>query len=201
MKKNHVRALGVLSAVFLPALAVQGVETASWGDVKAQFNADGSPMAAAKKAPKVDVCHFDGDTGAFRVINVSGNALPAHIAHGDAQPGDAVPGDPTKEFDGACGQVDVGPPPTFTVFASREASGKTVTLSCEEGTISVIQALYGQNCVGAGTFTGSNDPDVTAHLAGACNGEETCVYSINHTVIGDPFFLCAKDYQAEWACE
>ena len=60
-----------------------------------------------RHAPKVDVCHVTGN-GSFHLINVNGNALSAHLAHGDAQPGDPVPGDPTKQFDAACGQVDVG---------------------------------------------------------------------------------------------
>lgn len=165
---------------------------------------------ATKPAPKVDVCHRKGN-GSFHLINVSGNALAAHIDHGDGQPGDAVPGDPSKEFDGACGQIDVGPPPT-TAFASPEASGKTVTLSCDPGTvIAVIQATYGGNCTTSGLsydpayppFPPINfgDTDTSAHLAFVCNGEETCVYSINHTVIGDPFLGCAKDYLAEWACD
>ena len=53
-------------------------------------------------APKVDVCHRTGD-GEFHLINVSGNALDAHLAHGDAlaEPG-PVPGLPTFEFDENC---------------------------------------------------------------------------------------------------
>lgn len=34
------------------------------------------------KADKVAVCHLNGN-GSFHVINVSGNALPSHQAHGD----------------------------------------------------------------------------------------------------------------------
>ena len=34
---------------------------------------------------KVDVCHRTG-TGSFHEINISGNALPAHLRHGDALP-------------------------------------------------------------------------------------------------------------------
>lgn len=53
-------------------------------------------------APKVDVCHRTGD-GEFHLINISGNALDAHLAHGDAlaEPG-PVPGMPTFEFDESC---------------------------------------------------------------------------------------------------
>jgi hypothetical protein len=33
--------------------------------------------------PKVDVCHYDADNDSWHVINISENALPAHLAHGD----------------------------------------------------------------------------------------------------------------------
>jgi hypothetical protein len=37
--------------------------------------------AGAKPVPKVDVCH--SASGTFHMINISGNALAAHLAHGD----------------------------------------------------------------------------------------------------------------------
>jgi hypothetical protein len=37
----------------------------------------------AAQANKVDVCHYDADTDTYEHINVSANALPAHVAHGD----------------------------------------------------------------------------------------------------------------------
>lgn len=44
--------------------------------------------ATAKKAAKVDICHFDKDAGLFHVINVSSNAESMHRArHGDVDPG------------------------------------------------------------------------------------------------------------------
>jgi len=49
-------------------------------------------IAAAAPAPKVDVCHYDADTGLFHLINISGNAFDAHMAHGDAVPGGLFPG-------------------------------------------------------------------------------------------------------------
>ena len=44
--------------------------------------------ATAKKAAKVDICHFDKDAGLFHVINISGNAESMHRArHGDVDLG------------------------------------------------------------------------------------------------------------------
>lgn len=45
----------------------------------------------AAPLPKVGICHLEGN-GSYHRINVSENALPAHLAHGDSLPGDAVPG-------------------------------------------------------------------------------------------------------------
>lgn len=57
-------------------------------------------VATAEPAPKVHVCHL-GDVG-YELINVSENALPAHRAHGDALPGEPVPGMPGKNFGEVC---------------------------------------------------------------------------------------------------
>lgn len=54
-------------------------------------------------AEKVDVCHFSSGAEEFHLINVSGNALDAHLAHGDKQPGDAVEGIENYEFVEDCG--------------------------------------------------------------------------------------------------
>jgi hypothetical protein len=42
----------------------------------------------AAPAEKVDICHFDEEFGVWELINISGNAIPAHFAnHDDAFPG------------------------------------------------------------------------------------------------------------------
>lgn len=48
--------------------------------------------AIAGPAPKVDVCHYDADSGTYHVINISENAFEAHVNHGDYSPGDLAPG-------------------------------------------------------------------------------------------------------------
>jgi hypothetical protein len=61
----------------------------------------GSASAMARQ-PNVEICHINGN-GTYRLIAVAAPAVPAHMAHGDAQPGDPVPGHPGHVFDGACG--------------------------------------------------------------------------------------------------
>lgn len=46
--------------------------------------------AGAAPASKMDICHYDEETGLFHLINVSGNAIDAHMAHGDFTPGTVV---------------------------------------------------------------------------------------------------------------
>ena len=65
----------------------------------------GASVVFAAPAPKVDVCHLN-DTGAYVKINISENALPAHVEHGDAGPGELVPGVPGKKFADDCSLVD-----------------------------------------------------------------------------------------------
>jgi hypothetical protein len=54
---------------------------------------------------KVDICHVTG-TGTYILINVSVNALPAHLAHGDGLPGGLVPGVGCKIFGADCSLED-----------------------------------------------------------------------------------------------
>ena len=51
--------------------------------------------AKSTKKPKVNpnmvsVCHFKGKTGTYRLLSIAASALPAHLAHGDALPGNLV---------------------------------------------------------------------------------------------------------------
>ena len=59
--------------------------------------------------------------------------------------------------------------------------------------ISVVQATYGGNCK-------APQGNVTAHLQQSCGGKQSCSYSVDYKVLGDPVFACAKDYVAEWRC-
>lgn len=61
--------------------------------------------ATAGPPDKGNVCH-DGDAG-WEVINIAEPAFEAHIEHGDAFPGEAVPGSPNLVFDDDCVPVTV----------------------------------------------------------------------------------------------
>ncbi|MBX9259308.1 hypothetical protein H1Q63_36235 [Desmonostoc muscorum CCALA 125] len=59
--------------------------------------------------------------------------------------------------------------------------------------IQIVEATYGGNChVSSG--------NVSRHIASVCNGNTSCTYTIDYTVIGDPAYGCKKDYSTRWKC-
>ena len=79
--------------------------SASSATVTTAITATATSETSSTQTSGVDVCHRRGN-GSYNLISINGNALAAHLSHGDAQPGDAVPGAPGKRFDEACNQVD-----------------------------------------------------------------------------------------------
>lgn len=76
--------------------------------------------AELAKMTKVDICHIQGN-GEFHLINVSGNAQPAHMAHGDGLPGEDHP-----EMDGfflsdTCVAVEAGDETCTEAYADTDA--------------------------------------------------------------------------------
>ena len=81
---------------------------------------ESSMVTATAASAKVAVCHVNG-AGAFSMNTVAPSALAAHIAHGDAVPGAAVPGQAGKKFTDACEIVNAGP--DFFTFYIRNNNG------------------------------------------------------------------------------
>lgn len=59
--------------------------------------------------------------------------------------------------------------------------------------ISVMSATYGANC-------GAPQGNVTSHIAAQCDGEDSCDYRVDYTVIGDPAVGCRKEYDVTYHC-
>ena len=78
--------------------------TGSSGTVTTAVSTAATSSTSNAQESQVDVCHARGN-GNYDLISVNGNALSAHVSHGDAQPGDAVPGVHGMRFDEACNQV------------------------------------------------------------------------------------------------
>ncbi len=66
-------------------------------------------MSSLAFADKVAVCHVTGN-GTYHLISININALPAHLAHGDGQPGGAVPNMSGYIFGDNCAPT-LAPPP------------------------------------------------------------------------------------------
>jgi len=100
------------------------------------------PAMASAQATKVNVCHVTGN-GAYLLINVAARALPAHLAHGDARPGDSVPGNAGYVFSDTCEAEQVtceySVTPTGSSYLGRYGGTVTpVTITNED--CSVIDA-------------------------------------------------------------
>lgn len=79
-------------------------------------------------AGKLVMCHRE-DSGGYHAIDISGNAEAAHRGHGDARPGEPVPGDSSKVFDESCRAVS---PVRIEKFTNGEdannAPGPTIAI-------------------------------------------------------------------------
>jgi len=78
---------------------------------------------------------------------------------------------------------------------SSEASGQSLSIDCTGSKIRVLEASYGKNCIAA---LYNNQ---LGNLEDACNGRETCDYTVDHHVIGDPSVGCAKTYDYQYQCD
>lgn len=83
--------------------------------------------------------------------------------------------------------------PTPPAAAPAPASQPVAAPAAAQAKIKVVKALYGTNCKAA-------KPDVTAHVATACNGKDACTYKVDHMAIGDTAPNCAKTYEVAYEC-
>jgi hypothetical protein len=129
----------------------------------------GSVQLRAAVDPDVQMCHAQGN-GGFHLININGNAEPAHRAHGDAGPGEPVPGDSTLAFDAECNQVVRNVDPTMSCLC-----WKTYTQSA---LLTLLTAVNGTpSCAKTSTYVSlTPDRGVTAIYATTSN---MCVLRVN----------------------
>jgi len=62
----------------------------------------------AASTDKTNICHRTGN--GYQLLNLPGSAVAAHRAHGDAAPGEAVPGQTSLTFTNTCGVAAVFDP-------------------------------------------------------------------------------------------
>ena len=104
------------------------------------------PSIADAAANKVAVCHAQGN-GGYHLINVAENALPAHVQHGDASPGAAVPDQPNLNFDDSCTPVDSTAPVVTVADVSAEAtSADGAVVSYDANAVDAVDGPIGVVC-------------------------------------------------------
>ena len=93
------------------------------------FAAGGGIVEVSAAANDVQMCHTTG-SGTIHMISVNASAEPAHRAHGDGRPGEAIPGNETFLFDADCQPVQrqVGPPPLACPCWSNYTQASLVSL-------------------------------------------------------------------------
>jgi hypothetical protein len=150
----------------------------------------------AKGQAKTEVCHrTDDPENPYVLIEVADPALDAHIAHGDAGPGEAVPGMGGPVFDDAC-QLGAVTCPCFaaadldaftldfdiTLFGDEVFGGERGTLlsgGVNQGSSFVEFAGVGDGETASGFACALydesltkfvEDPDISASEAEACRG-------------------------------
>ena len=96
-----------IPAAFIPSLALA---LAACADVQPVAPRALTPHGAeaAKRETKVNVCHHSEETNSYILISIAQPALPAHLAHGDGQPGDPVPRQFGMRFGPDCALLFVG---------------------------------------------------------------------------------------------
>lgn len=144
-------------------------------------------------ATKVDVCHLDKDAGIFFMINISDNAFDTHVAHGDAAPGDLVPGMPGKKFAADCSIVNVRDLiDTVTVYASGAVAS---SVALENGVVYEFEASGTYRFVNWGTFpeTGIADARASYRIPSSYNP-----YGVVAWVDGSLLPLAVRYYLQIW---
>ena len=72
-------------------------------------------------------------------------------------------------------------------------SPTSATTNSDTATIKVVSGTYGRNC-------NAKAGNSTAILAKACDGHNSCDFTIDTTTLEDPAPNCNKDFSAEWKC-
>jgi len=128
-------------------------------------------------AQKVPDCHITGN-GSFHLITISINALPAHVAHGDGQPGDPIPNMTGFVFGPNCTPT-VAPPPELPIgcyeLVNSPAGGAPSYDVFYFGPIDILgnfTIFFGS---ANGTCSGTGTPDLgSGIIAGGADAQNKC---------------------------
>ena len=150
---------------------------------------------------KAGLCHRDG-SGSYRLIEISDNAVAAHLGHGDALPGAAVPGAPTMMFSSTCEIVSICPC-QFTLEALDDLTAQFGDLGTDYDflTTNVVTQLFSRSDVNdrfANRFVALQAPGPDWPQANVCvtrvhDPEFVILYSEEIPVTPDQALACSAD--------
>lgn len=98
MRSKHA----VVPLSLFPAILAAAAALGCQADLPSEPMAEVAASPSAAKPAIEPVCHADPTTGGFVRLDVPAPAAAAHRGHGDAAPGDPVPGPVGFVFDDAC---------------------------------------------------------------------------------------------------
>lgn len=73
------------------------------------------------------------------------------------------------------------------------AAPVSAAANAEMASIKVVSGTYGRNC-------NAKPGNATVLLAKACDGKNSCDFTIDAAALEDPAPNCSKDFAAEWKC-
>ena len=117
------------------------------------------------RAPKqkVQICHFDEESGTYETLNVNGNALAAHLAHGDTEgPCNEIDCDPVCLFCEYIGLLDFDEPCETNNFAAGDYyCSRDISYNCEDNPpyLSKGESLIWDNDYFRNTSCNGNDSE------------------------------------------
>lgn len=160
--------------------------------------ADGpdEPQFAKGGQAKLDVCHVSQGNGHVRLISIAEPALAAHLAHGDTQPGDAVPGEGLVGSDCGVLQVGLDPATTYATALFGGAGGAEFIDVCPAGSVAVGADGIGVTYIGIATMYNFSlhcrvlNVDGTLGAATSVGGRGTGLGTFNAAPFGGD---CASD--------
>lgn len=137
------------------------------------------------KAEKVEICHRT-DVGAFDLLKVSGNALAAHLAHGDSAPGGAVPGSTTDVFDANC-VAAAAPLLACPCWNDYSSAGLAAALNAEEPS----EPICSVQVLGAAALDNDGVPMMSAQNLPDSSGKR-CTLRLTGVPLRSQLFLGAE---------
>lgn len=124
-------------------------------------------------AQKVQTCHRTGH-GTFHLISIDSNAVPAHVAHGDGSPGDAVPNMSGFIFGPDCTPI-AAPPADLPAGCYTLVNNPPFIASVDilySGTIDILGNVTAFFDSTDGTCSGGASPDPFDGVIAAANATE-----------------------------